>query len=178
MPGTLCSNPRWPIQLTFFPVLCDTCGECLDNKDTVCACGADLADSEIVDITMAKRKNTKSVIPVILEKCWTTTKTHAKAIWSKYAHGAINLANAQIHRHQGHNAAAYCIQEIAKDPANLGPRIKDFINNPRPNPTRMGLDRLTALHLRNGLSKDQYTDISSDFNDFVLEGLGLNVSTH
>ena len=71
------------IQLTFFPVLCDTCGECLDNKDTVCACGADLADSEIVDITVAKRKNTKSVIPVILEKCWTTTKTHAKAIWTK-----------------------------------------------------------------------------------------------
>ena len=162
--------------MTFFTVLCHSCGEGLENKDIPCPCGADLGASEIVDITPAKRKNTKSVIPVILEKCWTTTKAHAKAIWTRYAHGAINLADVQVHRHQGNNAAAFCIQEIGKDPAVLGPRIKEFINNPRPNPTTMGLDRLTALHMRNNLSKHQYTDISSDFNDFVCESLGLNVS--
>ena len=47
---------------------------------------------------------------------------------------SVHLASAQVYRHQGHHAAAFVVQEVAKDPANLGPKIRDFINNPRQGP--------------------------------------------
>ena len=49
---------------------------------------------------------------------------------------------------------------------------------PRPEPTRMSIDELTAMHLRNDLSKKQFEDITSTFNASVFESLGINVSTY
>ena len=73
-------------------------------------------------------------MPDLADKGATQTSSDAKAIWTKYPPKSVHLASAQVYRHQGHHDAAFVVQEVAKDPANLGPKIRDFISNPRQGP--------------------------------------------
>ena len=135
-----------------------------------------LEDSHVEILLPPKRRYVRTSLPDLADKGATQTSSDAKAIWTKYPPKSVHLASAQVYRHQGHHDAAFVVQEVAKDPANLGPKIREFISNPRPEPKRMSIDELTAMHLRNDLTKKQFQDLTSTFNSSVFESLGINVS--
>ena len=63
---------------------------------------------------------------------------------------------------------------LVKDPS-LGPKVKKFIKNPRPDPVRIPPDEMLSLVLRKNIPKDTFNEVASVVNGAVSESLGLKV---
>ena len=63
---------------------------------------------------------------------------------------------------------------LVKDPS-LGPKVKKFIKNPRPDPVRIPPDEMLSLVLRKNIPKDTFDEVASVVNGRVSESLGLKV---
>ena len=87
---------------------------------------------------------------------------------------AIHKASAQGHRKRKHPDAAYSAEMLVKDPS-LGPKVKKFIKNPRPDPVKIPPDEMLSLVLRKNIPKDTFNEFASVVNGAVSESLGLKV---